>query len=45
MSQSRSYGVIPRGPNRGKVNLQFGAMACVLATVRGSCVQKVLTEV
>lgn len=33
------------GQTAAGVNLQFGALACVQATVRGSCVQKVLTEV
>lgn len=35
----------PGGQTAAGVNLQFGALACVQATVRGSCVQKVLTEV
>ncbi len=35
----------PGGQTAAGVNLQFGALACIQATVRGSCVQKVLTEV
>lgn len=35
----------PGGQTASRVNLQFGTLACVQATVRESCVQKVLTKV